>query len=233
MELRMGHWPLLSGLKLTRLWAAGLLALALCSCARATGSGTEPVRRQQAGMVSCSGARLILRQHGLPGESMMSCAKALRVAYLVDPRAFGSGGSASTAMRSPSFLPTSSPEPPGDPRQVLTGDAILQWEQAGTTITSLWLDLEDGVNVEVIAAGIKSNPSAGQITLVLFDQATGQAATINDYSGGTYSPADGGGPVMLTGVTGSLPGGDMEVYFADEVGHWILDPVTGEIQKAP
>jgi len=72
--------------------------------------------------------------------------------------AVASSRSASSHPSSPSALSPPSPGSPAHARQVQTGPDIQQWQEADTTITSLWMDLEAGMIVQVTGDSLDRDP---------------------------------------------------------------------------
>ena len=65
----------------------------------------------------------------------------------------------SSSPMGPSASPAleAAPQPPQDARQVQTGPNIQQWQAAGTTITSLWMDLEAGMIVQITGQSLDTD----------------------------------------------------------------------------
>ncbi len=120
------------------------------------------------------------------------------------------------------------PEPPANARQVQTGIDIQQWQEAGTSITSLWMDLEAGLIVQIEGASLDSDPQQGVILISIIDENTGDQGSIGGYTGGDYPTPQMVGPVTLTGVTGSLATGDMVISFSYPGGTGTFNPQTGQ-----
>lgn len=228
-------------------WAAtGIVisVLAVTGCGRAVyGSSASAGRAVQsrvaAGGMSCAQARAIVRrQVGYLGA--LSCRKAFSWAESLPGTAQGLERSGATATASPSpspslppgFSPPPVPEPspelPADAGQVQTGPDISQWQESGTTITSLWMDLEAGLLVQIEGESLDSNTQQGQISIAVIDENTNDGGSINGYTGGDYPTPQQVGPVTLTGVTGSLATGDMVISFSYPGGTGTFDPASGQ-----
>jgi hypothetical protein len=157
----------------------------------------------------------------------LSCEKAIQLAQAPDPAAFSSGGPA-TKPSSPNLEPWPSPEPPGNARIVMTGDDIGQWAAHGTSLTSLWMDLEDGMNVEIQGGSMSADRTQGIIDVSIIDQNTGDSAVVAQYGGGSYPTPEGVGEVTLTDVSGSFADRDMLISFSYPGGKGTLDPVRAK-----
>ena len=206
----------------SRLTIFGVLLLAGCGRAAGIGSEVSVSSSPQFG-VTCEEARAMLGDANSVG---LSCEKAILLAQAMNPSAFSTGNPATKAP--PSDLQTPSPVPPADARKIQTGGDIGQWEVKGTTITSLWLDLEDGLNVEIQAGTIGDSPEQGVINVAIINQNTGESETIRQYDGGSYATPDGVGAVVLTDISGSLADGNLLISFSYSNGAGTLDPVSGE-----
>jgi hypothetical protein len=167
---------------------------------------------------------MIRRQLGYTGP--LSCRKALIFAADLLPKA--SGAQREAPLASASLLPTPSPEPPANAREIQTGPDIGQWQQAGTSVTSLWMDLEAGMNVEVEGASLDSDAQQGAIVINIIDQSTADQGNIGGYVGGTYPTPQKVGPVALTSITGSLATGDLMISFSDAGGTGTFNPQAGQ-----
>lgn len=114
---------------------------------------------------------------------------------------------------------------PGHARQVQTGPDIQQWQETGTTITSLWMDLEAGMIVQITGQSLDRNPRQGEISIDVITEASGDGH-IGRYRGGIYPTPREVGPVTLTGVTGSLATRNMVVSFSYAGGTGTFTPRT-------
>jgi hypothetical protein len=115
---------------------------------------------------------------------------------------------------------------------VQTGPDIQQWQEAGTTITSLWMDLEAGMIVQITGYSLDRNPRQGEISVSVISQASG-GGHLGRYRGGDYPTPRKLGPVTLTGVTGSLATHNMVVRFSYADGTGKLVPRTGHVTIVP
>ena len=113
-----------------------------------------------------------------------------------------------------------------------TGPDIQQWQEAGTTITSLWMDLETGMIVQVTGDSLDRDPGQGEISVSIISQASG-GGHIGPYRGGDYPTPRKFGPVTLTGVTGSLATHTMVISFSYAGGTGKLVPRTGHFTIVP
>ena len=111
---------------------------------------------------------------------------------------------------------------------MLTGPDIGQWQTAGTTITSLWMDLEAGMIVQITGQSLDRDPHQGEISVDVINETSG-GGHIGRYRGGTYPTPREVGPVTLTGVTGSLATRNMVVSFSYAGGTGTLVPSTGQL----
>lgn len=176
--------------------------------------------------LNCGQARaMIRRQIGYAGP--LSCRKAVRLAALL-PKPKASGAQREAPLAAASLLPTPSPEPPANAREIQTGPDIGQWQQAGTSITSLWMDLEAGMNVEIEGASLDSDAQQGAILINIIDQSTADQGNIGGYVGGTYPTPQMVGPVTLTSIAGSLATGDMTISFSYAGGTGTFNPQAGQ-----
>lgn len=123
------------------------------------------------------------------------------------------------------------PGPPAHARKVQTGPDIGQWQETGTTITRLWMDLEAGMVVQVTGDSLDPDPSQGEISIDI-NQASG-GGHIGRYRGGIYPTPRKVGPVTLTGVTGSLATRNMVISFSYADGTGKLVPRTGHVTIVP
>jgi Domain of unknown function (DUF4232) len=140
-----------------------------------------------------------------------------------------------SASSHPSPASAVSPPSSGAPahaRQVQTGPDIQQWQEAGTTITSLWMDLEAGMIVQVTGESLDRDPRQGEISVAIINQASA-GGHIGRYRGGAYPTPRKSGPVTLTGVTGSLATQTMVISFSYAGGTGKLLPRTGHFTIVP
>lgn len=124
------------------------------------------------------------------------------------------------------YTPNPVSDRPAHARQIQAGPDIQQWQEAGTTITSLWMDLEAGMIVQITGQSLDRNPRQGEISVDVINEASG-TGRIGRYRGGTYLTPRKVGPVTLTGVTGSLATHNMVVSFSYAGGIGTLVPRTG------
>ncbi|HET7173087.1 MAG TPA: hypothetical protein VFI30_02275 [Nocardioidaceae bacterium] len=118
------------------------------------------------------------------------------------------------------------PQKPGQAREIVVGDGAEQWEAPGTSITSVWLDLEDGLDVEVEGAAETHDPNEGVVIINVIDPATGGAASIRGYRGGLYVAPGGTGAITLTSVSGSLSASDLVVRYSSAGGSGTFNVAT-------
>ena len=172
------------------------------------------------------GAGILLMAFGsIPTASALASPPAITIHH---PGDFMTGSPLSSdvkKLKGPTELP--SPVPPGNARVVMTDAGIDQWQTSGTTIDSLWLDLESGMNVEVAGAALTDDPGQGVIVINLIDQASDSSTSIAGFDGGIFATPDEVGPVTLTRVKGSLSTGDLIVEFSYRGGTGAMDPVAG------
>jgi hypothetical protein len=123
---------------------------------------------------------------------------------------------------------STSPSPPANARQIMSGPEVAQWQQSGTSITSLWMDLEAGMLVQVESAVLNDNPNQGEIFVMIIDENTNETSNIGTYGGGTYPTPQQVGSISLTGVSGSLATNNMLISFSYTGGSGTFNPETSQ-----
>lgn len=184
---------------------------------------------RKAADMDCAEAQAEARQRlGLTAlnSGTIPCTKALIILVNLPPK-ISSARRLPVHSRRPPLLPLPPPQPPAPARQIQTGPDIGQWAPTETTITSLWMDLEAGMDVQVGAASIDRDHQRGFIFVYVINQLS-DSGKIHNYPGGTYFTPEPVGPLTLTKITGSLATRNMVIAFSYPDGNGTLDPRTGQ-----
>jgi hypothetical protein len=115
---------------------------------------------------------------------------------------------------------------------VLTGPDIGQWQLSGTKITSLWLDLENDLNVTVQSGYLTKEPDRGELNLGIVNQNTKVSGTIHGIDSQSIETPKFVGPLTITEVTGSLADEDMLIHFSCNGGTGRYDPQTKQLSDS-
>jgi len=209
---------------------AVVISAAVLGAALFVGLGSSSASAPTSASAACAAARTKIAGTW-PDSGQLNCRKAEIIAA-----AFPRGGSVA-APKVARIEPTPPAPPPTNDGVIRTAD-IEQSAVPGTSIATLWMDLEDGMYVQVQSGNEISDPSQGTIDITVINpdgyvinsqgepvpQTTG---TVNGYAGGEYSVPGEPGSITLTAITGSLATNDMLISFAYANGTGSFDPQTG------
>ena len=182
--------------------------------------------------LSCASARAVLGVFGVfpPGRAVHSLDTCDNARFIADVL--------------PATVCPLRGHPPGT-REVLAGAVARGWAwprdpvaallPAPGSLTSVWVDNDEGGMAVQVGAGISAGNQAGDAIFVgVFRPCTltalPRAGKVHGYGGGGYLAPRGVGALTLERVTGTLVDQNLLIHFAFSGGSGTLDPETGKFR---